>query len=101
MVGLLKGLHRANSASIRARRENYTQTLAERFRIVDFGIAEAAVHASLVAGLESKGQIIGAYDSIIAATALAHDWSVATLNLSEFQRVPGLKVVDASPWLVN
>jgi predicted nucleic acid-binding protein len=61
----------------------------------------AIFHAGIVAILEGSGQSIGLKDSMIAATALAHEWSVATLNLSEFQRVPGLKVIDAAPWLVK
>ena len=98
---LLRGVYRAGTGERRMHREQYVRGLPERFPVVDFGVSEAESHAILVSSLEAEGHPIGAYDSIIAATALAHDWSVATLNLSEFQRVPGLKVVDASPWLVN
>src|SRR5262245_51711737 len=90
---LRRGVHRASTSVIRARREEYLRSLMASFPIVDFSILEAEKHAAIVAELEAKGKGIGAYDSMIAATALAHDWSVATLNLSEFQRVPGLKVV--------
>jgi tRNA(fMet)-specific endonuclease VapC len=98
---LLQGVHRANSDSVRVRRESYVRGLALRFPIEGFSMAEADVHSAIVAMLESQGQNIGAYDSMIAATALAHDWSVATLNLADFQRIPGLKIVDATPWLVK
>ena len=33
-------------------------------------------------------------DRLIAATAIAHDASVVTSNVREFQRVPGLIVED-------
>jgi len=48
------------------------------------------VHYRRLAGL---GQLIGTNDLWIAATALSHELPLATLNLQEFQRVPGLKVV--------
>jgi tRNA(fMet)-specific endonuclease VapC len=40
--------------------------------------------------LELQGQIIGANDLMIAATALAHGLTVITHNCDEFSRVPGL-----------
>lgn len=39
--------------------------------------------------------MIGPHDLQIAATALAAGHEVATLNAQEFQRVAGLRVVDA------
>ncbi|MFM8910174.1 MAG: type II toxin-antitoxin system VapC family toxin [Gemmatimonadota bacterium] len=42
--------------------------------------------------LGTVGQPIGERDLIIAATALAHGCDVATGNLREFTRVPGLRV---------
>jgi predicted nucleic acid-binding protein len=38
-------------------------------------------------------ELIGAYDLIIAATALAYDCSLLTENNREFDRVPGLDVL--------
>jgi predicted nucleic acid-binding protein len=38
--------------------------------------------------------MIGAHDLQIAATGLALGYIVATLNLDEFQRVPGIAVAD-------
>ena len=98
---LMQGVHRANNTKRRLERLNTVRRQMHTVPLLAFGYAEAEVHAEIVAELESKGMMIGAYDSLIAASALAHDWSVATLNVSEFQRVPGLKVVDATPWLVN
>jgi predicted nucleic acid-binding protein len=42
--------------------------------------------------LETNGQLIGANDLWIAATALAHDMPVVTSNHKDFIRVPGLDV---------
>jgi len=43
--------------------------------------------------LAAKGQLIGANDMWIAATALVHGMGVVTNNVEEFGRVPGLTVV--------
>jgi len=46
--------------------------------------------------LAERGDPIGAHDLWIAATALAHGLGVATRNSSHYDRVPGLRVVEAS-----
>ena len=43
--------------------------------------------------------MIGAHDLQIAAAGLALGHQVATLNMHEFQRVPGLRIVDATPFV--
>jgi tRNA(fMet)-specific endonuclease VapC len=43
--------------------------------------------------LEKNGQLIGANDLWIAATALAFGMPLVTANHADFQRVPGLEVV--------
>src|SRR4051812_40612532 len=88
---LLVGIHRCDSDARRKRRDNFIEAQTSTYPVVAFGAEEAVAHARINATLQDLGLAIGAYDSIIAATALAHDWSVATLNLSEFQRVRGLK----------
>ena len=98
---LYRGMHRADTEIRREERRKFITIQLGRFAIIAFGEREAEIHAAIAADLDSRGQRIGAYDSLIAATALAHDWSVATLNISEFQRVPELKVIDASPWMVK
>jgi tRNA(fMet)-specific endonuclease VapC len=48
------------------------------------------------ADLERRGERIGAYDLLIAGTALAHGHVLATHNVREFGRVAGLRIED---WL--
>jgi tRNA(fMet)-specific endonuclease VapC len=43
--------------------------------------------------LRDNGQLVGANDLWIAATAIAHDLPLLTRNEREFRRVPGLRVV--------
>ncbi len=74
--------------------------MASLLRYVDvlpFDIREAQIYADLFAQLRSTGQTVGAFDLLIAATALAHNCSVVTLNLREFNRIPGLTVI-APDW---
>jgi tRNA(fMet)-specific endonuclease VapC len=53
-------------------------------------------YAAIRVALEKKGTPIGAHDMLIAAHARAIDAVCVTDNVSEFRRVPGLKVEN---WL--
>lgn len=56
------------------------------------GAAEATAKARAI--LKRRGRPIGAYDILIAGTALAHDLTVVTANFREFRQVEGLRVED-------
>lgn len=62
------------------------------FEILPFDERCVWHYARIRAGLESKGRVIGAMDTLIAAHALALDVPIATNHVKEFARVPGLKV---------
>jgi tRNA(fMet)-specific endonuclease VapC len=53
----------------------------------------ARAHADAWAQLAQRGELIGAHDLWIAATALAHGLAVFTGNVNEFRRIPGLRVL--------
>ena len=59
-----------------------------------FDEAEAKAAAAIRAALKTRGQPIGAYDVLIAGTALVHGLIVVTSNVGEFKRVSGLLVED-------
>jgi tRNA(fMet)-specific endonuclease VapC len=61
---------------------------------LDFDDACSQVAATLRARLESEGCPIGAYDTLIAATALRHGAALVTRNVAEFSRVQGLELID-------
>jgi tRNA(fMet)-specific endonuclease VapC len=77
-----------------------------RFGLIDLFVArlevlpfdsKAAQHAGQIrAALESKGQMIGAYDVMIAGIARSRGLVLATNNMREFQRVEGLR---AEKWI--
>ena len=62
--------------------------------IVPFGESEARAAARVRASLEVAGSPIGPYDTLIAATALAHGATLVTHNTEEFERVDGLRLED-------
>lgn len=64
-------------------------------RVIAVGEEEIAAWAELLAGLEKRGRSMPAIDSLIAATALAHDLTVATRNTDDFAG-SGVRVFD--PW---
>jgi tRNA(fMet)-specific endonuclease VapC len=57
-----------------------------------FNQAAARVAGRIRGLLESKGEMIGPYDILLAAQALAAGLTLVTANVNEFQRVPGLTV---------
>jgi predicted nucleic acid-binding protein len=98
---LLFGFERATSPAIRARRGAFVEALLERIPTLPFGLREARRHAELWAELAGRGEPIGPHDMLVAATAVANDIDVATLNRREFERVPGLSLADVEPFRVG
>ncbi len=90
---LLMGVHRANTDERRQRRSAFVEAVISGVGVLDFTIAVARLHAAIYSELAKKGQLIGAHDLIIAATARHHDHSLLTDNVDEFSRVPALRVV--------
>jgi tRNA(fMet)-specific endonuclease VapC len=54
--------------------------------------ASAEIAAKIRGELECQGSVIGPYDLLIAAQALAGGLTLVTNNIREFQRVDGLKL---------
>lgn len=66
--------------------------LLEAVTVLPFAVEDARASAALRAALERKGRPIGAYDVLIAGTALARGLVLVTSNVREFDRVSGLRV---------
>jgi len=62
--------------------------------ILDFDHEAARAYGKLRAWLETRGKTIGALDMLIATHALSKGLPLATNNVREFSRVPGLKVIN-------
>jgi tRNA(fMet)-specific endonuclease VapC len=89
---LLHGVNRATGAQ-RTRRGAFVEHLLTGMRALDVTEQIARVHADIWAQLAAKGELIGAHDLWIAATALANGMRLATSNTRGFHRVPGLRVI--------
>ena len=89
---LLHGLYRTKTASQRSRREAFLDGLLSRLPVIPFDLVAARIHARVWAQLAAKGVNIGPHDLLIAATALATDFVVATRDERSFPRIPGLSV---------
>lgn len=48
--------------------------------------------ADIYADLHARGQLIADADILIAATAMEHNLLLATNNLADFRRIPGLQI---------
>ena len=63
-------------------------------RVLPYDRMAAEATAKARANLKRRGRPIGAYDVLIAGTALAHGLIVVTSNVREFKQVEGLRVED-------
>lgn len=66
------------------------------FEILPFSETAASVYGRIRSALEKTGQIIGPYDLLIGAQALAEKLILATNNEREFRRIEGLTIEN---WL--
>jgi predicted nucleic acid-binding protein len=98
---LLIGVERADTPERRARRETFVENLLTRLPVIPFDLAQSRLYAIRFAELAQRGEVIGDRDLQIAATALSLEYELATLNVGEFQRVNGLKLVDVSGYSVS
>lgn len=90
---MLHGVHRARDDRTRTRRQAFVEYLISAIEPLPITTPIARAHAEIWARLEQNGEVIGAHDMWIAATAVSHGMEVATANAGEFARVPGLAVV--------
>ncbi|MDP3896603.1 MAG: PIN domain-containing protein [Mesorhizobium sp.] len=86
------GLELKQSTRLRTQMEKVLSALP----ILPFERPASEHYGSLRAELKRQGRPIGPNDLLIAAHALALDAILVTANVSEFGRVPGLKVEN---WL--
>jgi len=89
---LWHGVERADGAH-KAKRERYLRSVLAALMVIPYTELTAFEHARIWASLEASGKMIGAYDLIVAATALERNSEVATFNARHFTQVRGLKVI--------
>ena len=77
-------------------REEFETDLIRRLPILAVDSAVARAYALIRAELRRQGHPVGDLDLLIAATAKTHNLIVATLNMRDFDKIPGLTVEDWS-----
>jgi predicted nucleic acid-binding protein len=83
----------------RSRLERWFEEGVSRLQCIPWEAATGLRWAEMLAGLRAEGRAMPIKDSFIAATALAHDLVVVTLNRRDFDSA-GVTIVDpllASP----
>jgi tRNA(fMet)-specific endonuclease VapC len=78
----------------KSRRRQYLEAIVAALPVIPYTEQTAYQHARLWADLQSVGKMIGAYDLILAATALERGSKVATLNKRHFSLIRGLQVIE-------
>lgn len=73
---------------------NIQKEFCSRFKSLQFDDNAADIYGKIRANLESKGQIIGPNDMLIASIALANNVTLVTHNTKEFGRIEDLKYED-------
>jgi tRNA(fMet)-specific endonuclease VapC len=88
-VGIAKSTHPD-------KRKRQLGELISVITLFSFDQKETEIAAQIRVDLEKRGEIIGPYDILIAATALANGATLVTSNIREFSRIPRLQIED---WL--
>jgi len=94
LTELVHGIHRANTAERRARREAFIDDLLSVVTVYPFTADAARLAGKIDAEQQVKGVVIPLGDLLIGATALSLGYSVGTVNLRHFRKGPGLTVVQ-------
>lgn len=77
----------------RARLERWFEEGVRRLHCISWEASTGLRWAELLATLRGSGRAMPIKDSLIAATALSHDLTVATLNRRDFEAA-GVRIVD-------
>lgn len=90
---LLHGVHRARTPVQENRREAFVEGLFARLPVLPFDLVTARIHAHLSAELAARRVAVGPHDLMIAATAMAKGYNVATRDERSFPKIPGISLL--------
>lgn len=93
-IVLMELLHGAAKSARPIDNRRAVEDFATRLDVLPFDDQAAAHAGDIKAELERAGEVIGAYDLLIAGHARSKGLAVITGNLQEFQRVRGLVSED-------
>ena len=93
-VTLAELMHGVEKSAARHHNRRALESFGARVAILSFDPGAATAYGAMRSDLERRGLVIGPYDMMIAATALANGLTLVTHNRAEFSRVAGLKWED-------
>ena len=91
---LAHGIYRAASPELRRRRRRFLDELKSQVPIQPVTDITAEIIARLGAEQAAQGINLPLADLIIGATAVELGYAIATRNVRDFSRIPGLHVVQ-------
>jgi len=94
LTELIHGLYRAQTGEIRQRRESFLKELLTDLTIYPYTKETALLAGKIDGEQQSRGVVIPFGDLLIGATALSLGFNVLTVNVRDFQRIPGLTVMQ-------
>ena len=94
LTELIHGLYRAQTPEIRQRRESFLNELLTDLTVYPYTKETALLAGKIDGEQQSRGVVIPFGDLLIGATALSLGFKVLTGNLRDFQRIPGLMVMQ-------
>lgn len=90
---LVHGAYRAKTQEQQQRRLEFIERLSIDVPVHPVSLAIARLAGRIEGQQDALGVQLAFEDLLIGATALHLDYQVATLNLRDFQRIPGLSVI--------
>jgi predicted nucleic acid-binding protein len=92
IIELAHGIERANSRERRSKRERFLEEILTEISPEPVTVSIALRAGRLDGSLQAKGMRVALGDLLIGATALELGYAVATGNVRDFGRIPGLEV---------
>lgn len=94
LIELAHGAARANTPERKTKRQRFIEELQTAMPIHPVTVALALRAGTIDGENQARGVRLALPDLLIGVTALELGYSVGTANLRDFQRVPGLSVVQ-------
>jgi predicted nucleic acid-binding protein len=88
LTELIHGLYRAKTPLVRLRRQSFLDELLNDLTVYPYTKETAMLAGKLDAEQQSKGAIIPFGDLLIGATALSLGFSILTVSLRHFAKIP-------------
>lgn len=97
LAEILKGIHLLAPGKKRRQLELWFEELVASFegRVLPVDEAVARAWAEFYARQQQQGRLLSSFDSLLAATAIAHELTLATRNTADFPK----EISVVNPWL--